>query len=33
MPPYSEDKLDAAQLQDLIAYLETLRGVEDNGGR
>lgn len=33
MPPYSEDTLDAAQLQDLIAYLETLRGVEDNGGR
>lgn len=26
MPPYSEDALDATQLQDLIAYLETLRG-------
>ncbi len=29
MPPYSEDALDAAQLQDLIAYLETLRGSDD----
>jgi putative heme-binding domain-containing protein len=27
MPAYSEDALSAAQLQDLIAYLETLRGV------
>jgi len=26
MPPYSEDALDAAQLRDLVAYLETLRG-------
>jgi hypothetical protein len=25
MPPYPEDKLSASQLQDLIAYLETLR--------
>jgi cytochrome c oxidase cbb3-type subunit 3 len=24
MPPYTEDRLNAAQLQDLIAYLETL---------
>jgi cytochrome c oxidase cbb3-type subunit 3 len=31
MPPYSEDVLSARQLQDLIAYLETLRGSEDNG--
>jgi putative heme-binding domain-containing protein len=29
MPPYSEDALDAAQLQDLISYLETLRGMGD----
>jgi len=29
MPPYSEDALDGPQLQNLIAYLETLRG-EDN---
>lgn len=29
MPPYSEDALDAVQLQDLIAYLETLRGSEN----
>lgn len=29
MPPYSEDVLNAAHLRDLIAYLETLRGVED----
>ena len=28
MPPYSEDALDAAQLKDLIAYLETLRGED-----
>jgi putative heme-binding domain-containing protein len=27
MPAYSESALNAAQLQDLIAYLETLRGV------
>jgi len=27
MPPYSEDSLDAVQLQDLISYLETLRGM------
>lgn len=26
MPPYPEDTLSASQLQDLIAYLETLRG-------
>jgi len=26
MPPYSQDAIDARQLQDLIAYLETLRG-------
>jgi len=30
MPPYAEDVLSASQLQDLIAYLETLRGTEDN---
>jgi putative heme-binding domain-containing protein len=30
MPTYSEDALSASQLQDLIAYLETLRGSEDN---
>lgn len=29
MPPYSEDGLDAVQLQDLISYLETLRGMGD----
>ncbi len=29
MPAYSEDALSASQLQDLIAYLETLRGTED----
>jgi putative heme-binding domain-containing protein len=28
MPPYSEDALDAAQLRDLVAYLETLDGKE-----
>lgn len=28
MPPYSEDALDAEQLQDLISYLETLRGID-----
>jgi cytochrome c oxidase cbb3-type subunit III len=33
MPPYSEDALDAAQLQDLIAYLETLRGTYEREGR
>jgi cytochrome c oxidase cbb3-type subunit 3 len=27
MPAYSEDALDAEQLQDLISYLETLRGM------
>lgn len=26
MPPYSEDAIDAVQLQNLLAYLETLRG-------
>ena len=26
MPPYSEDALDSKQLQDLVAYLQTLRG-------
>lgn len=26
MPPYSEDALDSKQLDDLVAYLETLRG-------
>jgi len=31
MPPYSEDALSARQLQDLIAYLETLRGSEEKG--
>ena len=31
MPPYSEDALDAAELRDLIAYLETLRGEEAGG--
>jgi putative heme-binding domain-containing protein len=29
MPPYSEDALDAARLQDLISYLETLRGMDE----
>lgn len=29
MPSYSEDALDAAQLQDLISYLVTLRGMGD----
>ena len=29
MPPYSEDALDDSQLQDLISYLETLRGMEN----
>jgi len=29
MPPYSEDALDAAQVQDLISYLETLRGMDE----
>ena len=33
MPPYSEDALDAAQLQDLISYLVTLRGMNEEGGR
>ncbi len=33
MPPYSEDALDAKQLQDLIAYLETLRGVENDSAK
>ena len=33
MPPYSEDALDAAQLQDLIAYLETLRGMDNKEAR
>ena len=28
MPPYLEDTLSASQLQDLISYLETLRGTE-----
>ena len=28
MPPYLEDALGASQLQDLISYLETLRGEE-----
>jgi cytochrome c oxidase cbb3-type subunit III len=31
MPAYSEGALSASQLQDLIAYLETLRGIEDSG--
>ena len=31
MPAYSEDTLSASQLQDLIAYLETLRGTDDSG--
>jgi len=31
MPPYPEDTLRASQLQDLIAYLETLRGIEEIG--
>ena len=31
MPPYPEDALSASQLQDLIAYLETLRGTEEAG--
>jgi cytochrome c oxidase cbb3-type subunit III len=33
MPPYSEDALDAAQLRDLVAYLETLRGEEVRTGK
>jgi putative heme-binding domain-containing protein len=33
MPPYSEDALDRGQLQDLIAYLVTLRGIDDKEGR
>lgn len=33
MPAYSEDALDAVQLRDLIAYLETLRGIEDKKTR
>jgi putative heme-binding domain-containing protein len=33
MPPYSEDALSAGQLQDLIAYLETLRGNEEKGSK
>lgn len=33
MPRYPEETLPASQLQDLIAYLETLRGREDNGAR
>jgi cytochrome c oxidase cbb3-type subunit 3 len=33
MPPYSQGVLDAVQLQDLIAYLETLRGTDDKEGR
>ncbi len=33
MPPYSPAVLDAAQLQDLIAYLETLRGTDEQEGR
>lgn len=33
MPPYSEDALSASELQDLIAYLETLRGTEENGSK
>jgi cytochrome c oxidase cbb3-type subunit III len=33
MPPYSEDALDAGQLQDLIAYLETLRAIDDKENR
>ena len=33
MPPYSVDELSASQLQDLIAYLETLRGTEDSGSQ
>ena len=33
MPPYSEDALDAAQLRDLVAYLETLGGKEVSTGK
>jgi cytochrome c oxidase cbb3-type subunit III len=33
MPPYSEDALDAVQLQDLIAYLASLRGFDEREGR
>ena len=33
MPPYSEDTLSASQLQDLISYLETLRGTEEAGSK
>lgn len=33
MPPYSQDVLDTAQLQDLISYLETLRGISDTESR
>ncbi len=30
MPPYSEDMLNSAQLRDLIAYLATLRGSDND---
>jgi putative heme-binding domain-containing protein len=33
MPAYSEGMLDQAKLQDLIAYLSTLRGIEESEGR
>lgn len=33
MPPYSEGMLDAAQLQDLISYLATLRGIDDKASK
>jgi cytochrome c oxidase cbb3-type subunit III len=33
MPAYAEDALSVVQLQDLIAYLETLRGDEDKGSK
>jgi cytochrome c oxidase cbb3-type subunit 3 len=33
MPAYSEDALSPAQLQDLVAYLETLRGATSSESR
>lgn len=33
MPAYSQDSLDTAQMEDLIAYLVTLRGVQDSNAK
>jgi cytochrome c1 len=33
MPPYSEDVLGKAEMQDLIAYLETLRGTAESAAK